>query len=248
MRIGALIIGFIAALTIGTMAATSTLLPALEYVQEQADRKLNELRRFANTQVHGTPGRFINNDYMEGDCYPQNMDFKYADTPTAHTVQVRTEGESILVTDDLGRTHVLAGIGPIPKNEEYAQRATELLVRGDHPVTIYLLEGKQRDGHTTAVLGLGEDQDSLNAKLVMERVAWHPSQRGGRLVPDLLRQPAAHQPMGVRPVANGGHLGVRPQPGPVPKSLPKRRGIGPGAGEPAGRQAENQTKPEDTVE
>ena len=73
MRIGALIIGFIAALTIGTMAATSTLLPALEYVQEQADRKLNELRRFANTQVHGTPGRFINNDYMEGDCYTVSM-------------------------------------------------------------------------------------------------------------------------------------------------------------------------------
>ena len=178
MRIDALIMGFIAALTIGTMAATSTLLPALEYVQEQADRKLNELRRFANTQVHGTPGRFINNDYMEGDCYPQNMDFKYADTPTAHTVQVRTEGESILVTDDLGRTHVLAGIGPIPKNEEYAQRATELLVRGDHPVTIYILEGKQRDGHTTAVLGLGEDQNSINAQLIMERVAWHPSHEG----------------------------------------------------------------------
>ena len=169
MRIGALIMGFIAALTIGTMATTSTLLPALEYVQDLAEQKLNELQRFTSAQVNGPSGR---HSYIKGDCYPQNMEFTYADTPTAHTVEVHTEGDSILVTDDWGRTHALAGISPIPKREEYAQRAAELLIQGDHPVTIYLLE-EGRHGYTTAVLGLGENQDSLNAKLVMERVAKH---------------------------------------------------------------------------
>ena len=106
------------------------------------------------------------------------MEFTYADTPTAHTVQIRTERESILVTDDWGRTHVLAGISPIRKREEYAQRAAELLIQGDHPVTIYLLEEEGRHGYTTAVLGLGENQDSLNAKLVMERVAQYTVDEG----------------------------------------------------------------------
>ena len=175
MRIGALIISLIAALTIGTMVATTTLLPALEYVQDLAEQKLNELQRFASAQVNGPSGRY---NYIKGDCYPQNMEFTYADTPTAHTVQVHTERGSILVTDDRGRTHVLAGIGTIRKREEYAQRAAELLIRGDHPVTIYLLEEVGRHGYTTAVLGLGENQDSLNAKLVMERVAWHAVDEG----------------------------------------------------------------------
>ena len=143
MRIRALIISLIAALTIGTMAATNTLLPALEYAGDLGEEKLNELQRFASAQVNGPNGRFLDNNYIKGDCYPQNMEFTYAENPTAHTVQVRTEGDSILVTDDRGRTHVLAGISPIPKREEYAQRAAELLIRGDHPVTIYLLEEKE---------------------------------------------------------------------------------------------------------
>ena len=178
MRIDALIMGFIAALTIGTMAATTTLLPAVEYAGDLGEEKLNELQRFASAQVNGPNGRFLDNNYIKGDCYPQNMEFTYAENPTAHTVQIRTERDSILVTDDRGRTHVLAGIGPIHKREEYAQRAAELLIRGDHPVTIYLLEERERHGYTTAVLGLGENQDSLNAKLVMERVAWHPGSEG----------------------------------------------------------------------
>ena len=175
MRIGALIISLIAALTIGTMVATTTLLPALEYAQDLAEQKLNELQRFASAQVNGPSGR---HNYIKGDCYPQNMEFTYAENPTAHTVKVRTERGSILVTDDRGRTHVLAGIGTIRKREEYAQRAAELLIRGDHPVTIYLLEEEGRHGYTTAVLGLGENQDSLNAKLVMERVAWYTVDEG----------------------------------------------------------------------
>ena len=175
MRIGALIISLIATLTIGTMVATTTLLPALEYVQDLAEQKLNELQRFASAQVNGPSGRY---NYIKGDCYPQNMEFTYADTPTAHTVQIRTERGSILVTDDRGRTHVLAGLGTIRKREEYAQRAAELLIQGDHPVTIYLLEEKKRHGYTTAVLGLGENQDALNAKLVMERVAKYTVDEG----------------------------------------------------------------------
>ena len=179
MGIRALIISLIAALTIGTMATTNTLLPTLEYAGDLGEEKLTEMKRFAYAKMSGPDGRFLYNNYTKGDCYPQNMEFTYADTPTAHAVQVRTEGDSILVTDDRGRTHVLAGIGTIPKREEYVQRAAELLIRGDHPVTIYLLEEKKRHGHTTAVLGLGENQDSLNAKLVMERVARH-TRDGGR--------------------------------------------------------------------
>ena len=178
MRIRALIISLIAALTIGTMATTNTLLPAVEYAGDLGEEKLTEMKRFARAKMSGPDGRFLENNYTKGDCYPQNMEFTYADTPTAHTVQIRTEGDSILVTDDRGRTHVLAGINPIPKREEYAQRAAELLIRGDHPVTIYLLEEKERHGYTTAVLGLGENQDSLNAKLVMERVARHTRDEG----------------------------------------------------------------------
>ena len=178
MRIGALIISLIAALTIGTMATTNTLLPAVEYAGDLGEEKLTEMKRFARAKMSGPDGRLLENNYTKGDCYPQNMEFTYADTPTAHAVQVRTERGSILVTDDRGRTHVLAGIGTIPKREEYVQRAAELLIRGDHPVTIYLLEEEKRHGYTTAVLGLGENQDSLNAKLVMERVARHTRDEG----------------------------------------------------------------------
>ena len=217
MGIRALIMGFIAALAIGTMAATNTLLPAVEYAGDLGEEKLNELQRFASAQVNGPNGRFLENNYIKGDCYPQNMEFTYADTPTAHAVQVRTERDSILVTDDRGRTHVLAGIGTIPKREEYAQRAAELLIRGDHPVTIYLLEERKRHGYTTAVLGLGENQDSLNAKLVMERVAWHPGSEGDDYCLtyfDSLRRTSqwVHDPWQIEDISEyGSNLGQYPK-------------------------------------
>ena len=217
MRIRALIISLIAALTIGTMAATSTLLPAVEYAGDLGEEKLNELQRFASAKMSGPDRRFLENNYIKGDCYPQNMEFTYAENPTAHTVEVHTEGDSILVTDDQGRTHVLAGISPIPKREEYAQRAAELLIRGDHPVTIYLLEEKERHGYTTAVLGLGENQDSLNAKLVMERVAWHPGSEGDDYCLtyfDSLRRTSqwVHDPWEIEDISEyGSYLGQYPE-------------------------------------
>ena len=152
-------------------------------------------KRFASAKMSGPNGRLLENNYTKGDCYPQNMEFTYAENPTAHTVQVRTEGE-------FHTGHRRPGPHPRPGRHRHHPQKGGIRPAGrgapdsGRPPGDHLPPGgEKRHGYTTAVLGLGENQDSLNAKLVMERVARHMRAEGRELLPDLLRQHAI-QPNG----------------------------------------------------